>query len=67
MEESDRTLDKAQRAQLLQQVQEQMAKDLPVFPMYQRPIYSAFKGLTGVVPNPSLAGMYWNMGEWKLQ
>jgi ABC-type transport system substrate-binding protein len=48
-------------------VQDQMAEDLPVYPMYQRPIYTAFKNLSGVVPNPSLAGVYWNMGEWKLQ
>jgi peptide/nickel transport system substrate-binding protein len=67
MEESDRTLNTTERAQLLKQVQEQMAEDLPVFPMYQRPIYTAFKGLSGVDPNPSLAGVYWNMGEWKLQ
>jgi peptide/nickel transport system substrate-binding protein len=68
MEESDTTLDQDQRAQLLHQVQEQMAKDLPVFPMYQRPQYTAFAGnLTGVEPNASLAGPYWNMGEWKLQ
>jgi peptide/nickel transport system substrate-binding protein len=68
LEESDTTLDTAQRAKLLKQAQEQMAEDLPVFPMYQRPMYTAFtENLTGVVPNPSLAGAYWNMGEWKLQ
>jgi peptide/nickel transport system substrate-binding protein len=68
MEESDRTLDQDQRAQLLQQTQEQMAKDLPILPMYQRPQYTAFaENLTGVEPNASLAGPYWNMGEWKLQ
>ena len=68
MEESDETLDQAQRAELLQQVQEQMAEDLPILPMYQRPQYTAFtENLTGVDPNPSLAGPYWNMGEWSLQ
>jgi peptide/nickel transport system substrate-binding protein len=68
MEESDKTVDEAQRAQLLKQVQEQMAEDLPVFPMYQRPLYTAFaQNLTGVEPNPSLAGAYWNIGEWSLQ
>jgi hypothetical protein len=36
--------------------------------MYQRPMYTAFsENLTGVEPNPSLAGAYWNMGEWSLQ
>jgi peptide/nickel transport system substrate-binding protein len=68
LQESDRTLDEDQRAQLLQQAQEQMAEDLPVIPMYQRPQYTAFsENLTGVEPNPSLAGPYWNMGEWNLQ
>ena len=68
MEESDKTLDVDQRAQLLKQVQEQMAEDLPIYPMYQRPVYTAFKNnLSGVDPNPSLAGVYWNMGEWTLQ
>jgi peptide/nickel transport system substrate-binding protein len=68
MEESDTTLDQARRAELLQQVQEQMAEDLPIYPMYQRPQYTAFvENLTGVEPNPSLAGPYWNMGEWSLQ
>ncbi len=68
LEESDQTLDENQRAQLLRQAQEQMAEDLPVYPMYQRPQYTAFsENLTGVEPNPSLAGPYWNMGEWSLQ
>ena len=68
VEEADRTLDKAQRAKLLKQAQEQMAADLPVFPLYQRPVYTAFTpSLKGVVPNPSLAGVYWNMGEWSRQ
>ncbi len=67
MKESDRTVDEAQRAQLLKKVQEQMAEDLPVYPMYQRPQYTAFsEDLSGVQPNPSLAGPYWNMGEWSL-
>ena len=68
LEEADQTLDEAQRAQLLRQAQEQMAEDLPILPMYQRPQYTAFsENLTGVDPNPSLAGPYWNMGEWAVQ
>jgi len=68
MEESDITLDQAQRAQLLKQVQEQMAEDLPVLPLSHRRLYPAFgRTLPGVEPNPSLAGAYWNMGEWSLQ
>jgi peptide/nickel transport system substrate-binding protein len=68
MEESDQTLDEARRAQLLQQAQEQMAEDLPILPMYQRPQFTAYsENLTGVEPNPSLAGPYWNMGKWSLQ
>jgi peptide/nickel transport system substrate-binding protein len=66
LEESDRVLDEQQRAELLRQVQEQMAQDLPILPMYQRPEYYAYAdNLTGPEVNPTLAGPLWNMGAWK--
>ena len=65
LEESDSVLDEQQRAELLRQVQEQMAQDLPILPMYQRPEYYAYaENLTGPVVNPTLAGPFWNMAEW---
>jgi peptide/nickel transport system substrate-binding protein len=66
LEESDRVLDEQQRADLIRQAQEQMAEDLPILPMYQRPEYYAYaENLTGPEVNPTLAGPLWNMGEWK--
>ena len=66
--ESDRTLDVQQRADLIRQAQEIMAEDLPIIPMYQRPEYYAYAdNLTGPEVNPTLAGPFWNMAEWKWQ
>jgi peptide/nickel transport system substrate-binding protein len=66
--EADAVIDEAQRAKLLKQAQEQMADDLPIIPLYQWPVTIAYtEDLTGAETNPSLAGVYWNMGEWKLQ
>ncbi len=65
MEQADRTIDEAERARLLQQAQEQMAEDVPVIPMYQRPVTITYSpNLKGPESNPSLAGVYWNMGDW---
>lgn len=67
LKESDKVLDERQRADLFKQAQNQMAEDLPIIPMYQRPDYYAFaENLTGPDVNPTLAGPFWNMGDWKL-
>jgi peptide/nickel transport system substrate-binding protein len=67
LEESDTTLDVTKRAQLLKSAQEQMAEDCPILPLYQRPdIYAFSDNLRGPEVNPSLAGPYWNIGEWSL-
>ena len=68
LKESDRTLDVQQRAQLLKRAQEQMAEDLPILPMYQRPEYYAYSDdLVGPDVNPTTAGPFWNMGDWRWQ
>jgi ABC-type transport system substrate-binding protein len=68
LEESDRTLDVQQRAELMRRAQEQMAQDLPLIPMYQRPEYYAYAdNLVGPEVNPTLAGPFWNMAEWRWQ
>ena len=65
MKQADVTVDEARRAELTQQVQEIMADDLPVIPLYQRPVYYAYEeNLQGPVVNPTLAGPYWNVSEW---
>ena len=66
--ESDATVDPQKRAELIRQVQEAMAADVPILPLYQAPdIYAYTENLQGPEVNPTLAGPYWNMGEWTLQ
>lgn len=67
MKEADVTVDRQQRAELTQEVQEIMAEELPVIPLYQRPVYYAYdENLQGPEVNPTLAGPTWNVGEWSL-
>ena len=67
LKQSDETIDEAERAELLRQAQDLMAEDLPIIPMYQRPEYYAWsENLKGPDVNPSLAGPFWNVGEWSL-
>lgn len=66
-EESDKTVEVNKRASLIKQAQELMADDIPIIPMYQRPVYYAFAdNLSGPQANPTLAGPFWNIGDWKL-
>ena len=68
LKESDKELKVERRAELLRRAQEIMSDDLPLIPMYQRPEYYAWsEDLTGPEVNPTLAGPFWNMGEWKLR
>ncbi len=65
-EESDKTVDVNKRADLIKQVQDLMVKDMPLIPLYQRPVYYAFSdNLSGPQANPSLAGPFWNVEDWK--
>ncbi|MGB3635521.1 MAG: peptide ABC transporter substrate-binding protein, partial [Rubrobacteraceae bacterium] len=67
MSRADETVDTKERAELIKQVQEIMAQDLPVIPLYQRPIYYAYdENLEGPEVNPTLEGPFWNIGEWSL-
>lgn len=66
MEEADATIDEEERAELMQTAQEQMAEDMPLIPMYQRPVtYTYTEGLEGPEVNPTLAGAFWNLGDWE--
>jgi len=66
LEESDKTVEVNKRADLLRQAQDLMVADMPLIPMYQRPVYYAFSdNLSGPQVNPTLAGPFWNLGEWK--
>ncbi|MGI9049284.1 MAG: hypothetical protein ACR2GU_07925, partial [Rubrobacteraceae bacterium] len=67
LHESARPLDVSANADLLKKAQDQTYKDVPLIPMYQRPVYIAYTDkLTGPKVNPTIAGSFWNIGEWKL-
>ncbi len=67
MLESDVTIDEGERADLLKQAQDIMAEDCPLVPLYQRPeIYAFAENLSGPEVNPTLAGAFWNVGQWTL-
>lgn len=67
LKESDRSIDEGKRADLLKQAQELIAEDLPMIPLYQRPEYYAWSSrLKGPDVNPTLAGPFWNVGEWSV-
>lgn len=67
MSRAEETVDADKRADLIKQVQQIMANDLPLIPLYQRPVYYAYEeDLEGPEVNPTLAGPFWNIGEWSL-
>ena len=68
LEQSDVTTDEGKRAELLKQAQGQTAADLPLIPMYQRPVtYAYSEKLAGPKVNPSAAGPFWNVNQWSLR
>ena len=65
-EESDKVVDVNERADLIRQAQDLMVKDMPLIPMYQRPVYYGYAdNLSGPKANPTLAGPFWNIEDWK--
>ena len=64
--ESDKTVEVNKRADLLRKAQDMMVQDMPIIPMYQRPVYYAYAdNLSGPQANPTLAGPFWNLEDWK--
>jgi peptide/nickel transport system substrate-binding protein len=62
---SDQTVDREKRKALLFEAQEIVAREAPVIPLYNRTIVSAFpETLRNVKPNPTNAGLFWNVHEW---
>lgn len=60
-------LDDKKRADLLNQIDEQLWKDLPRIPLYQRPVMVAFRNtLANVGINP-VSGPVWNIDQWGLK
>jgi peptide/nickel transport system substrate-binding protein len=63
--EADAALDLTKRAELSKQISAQMAKDLPLIPLYQRLQILATKNYVhGAKNNATLEGSFWNLGEW---
>jgi peptide/nickel transport system substrate-binding protein len=64
---SDRQIDEDARAATLERVQEIVAEEVPLIPLYQQPNTVAYvEGLEGVRQNPSQAEVFWNSGDWTL-
>ncbi len=64
---SDTQIDPATRTASLTRVQELVAEEVPLIPLYQQPNTVAYTvGLEGVRQNPSQAEVFWNSAEWVL-
>jgi peptide/nickel transport system substrate-binding protein len=64
---SDRQIDDAARAESLARLQEVLADEVPLIPLYQQPNTVAYvAGLEGVRVNPTQAEVFWNSAEWSL-
>lgn len=62
---SDQAIDRDERRELLLRAQEIVAREVPVIPLYNRTIVSAYPGvLHNAKPNPTNAGLFWNVHEW---
>jgi ABC-type transport system substrate-binding protein len=63
---SDRTVDQGERKRLLGQAQQRIAELLPELPLYSITKLDAVPaGLKGFTGNPSNAGIFWNVHDWK--
>lgn len=58
-------IDEDRRTDLLNQVNELLAEDLPALPLYQKPVFLAWDSrIDGPQPNPTAWGHLWNIEEW---
>jgi peptide/nickel transport system substrate-binding protein len=65
LEQSDRELNDAKRLALIEKVGKQVAKDVPMIPLFQRPTYFVYKtSIGGLVDNPTSQGPTWNVEKW---
>jgi peptide/nickel transport system substrate-binding protein len=64
---SDREVDEDARVAQLGRIQEILADDVPLIPLYAQPNTVAhIDALQGVKENPTQAEVFWNSGEWSL-
>lgn len=67
MRRSDGQIDDAARARTLTLLQERIASQVPLIPLYQQANAAVHVGaLRGVTENPTLAEVFWNSGDWSL-
>ena len=67
LDESNVTVDPAERAALLNEADSLMAEDLPILPMYQKPTFFAFTDrLQNAIDNATQQGPTWNAEDWFL-
>lgn len=65
VDQADRILDDVQRARVLNRVDRQLAKDIPLIPLYQIPYVVAYDDtVRNVVPSPD--NLFWNAEDWWL-
>jgi peptide/nickel transport system substrate-binding protein len=63
--QSDRELNDGKRLALIKKVGKQLASDVPMIPLFQRPTYFVYKtSLSGLVDNPTSQGPTWNAERW---
>jgi ABC-type transport system substrate-binding protein len=62
---SDRELSDSKRLALIEKVGKQVANDVPMIPLFQRPTYFVYKtSIGGLVDNPTSQGPSWNVEKW---
>jgi ABC-type transport system substrate-binding protein len=67
MRRSDREVIDAERVATLGRVQEIVASQVPLIPLYAQPNTVAYVAdLNGVKVNPTQAEVFWNSAEWSL-
>ena len=63
--QSDHELNDSKRLALIKRVGKQLANDVPMIPLFQRPTYFVYKtSLGGLVDNPTSQGPTWNVEKW---
>lgn len=67
MRRSDAQVSDAARVATLGRLQERIAEEVPLIPLYQQPNAAVhIDALEGMTENPTLAEVFWNAGEWTL-
>jgi len=65
LKDSDVEAVESERIAFMKTVQELMAEDVPLIPLYQRLSILGYRSnIVGPQNNPTLEGVFWNLGEW---